>query len=167
MHYNYCPTCGEKLIPKEAGDDGNIPYCEKCQKYWFDGFASCVIVLVHNEFDEIALGRQSYLSDKYCTFTSGYITPGENAEETAIREVKEELGLSVRKLEYAGTYWFAKREQLMHGFIAEVKKQNFTLSVEVDSAEWVPALEAPKLMFPPRPGNAMHEIYQQYMKSRS
>ena len=46
MRYEYCPKCGKKLIPKQAGDDGLVPYCEDCEKYWFDTFGSCVIIMV-------------------------------------------------------------------------------------------------------------------------
>ena len=69
----YCPECGNKLILKKAGDDGDIPYCQKCQKYFFNKFSVCVIALVVNEFNEIALLKQLYLSDKYCTFPAGYM----------------------------------------------------------------------------------------------
>lgn len=163
MRFVYCPTCGTKLVLKAAGDDGNIPYCSECQKYWFDSFSSVAIVMVVNEHNEIAMLKQNYLSDTYCTYVSGFMKPGETAEETAIREVQEELGLIVNKLEYAGTYWFADREQLMHGFIGYAEKHDFTLSSEVDQAEWVPFEKAPAKMFPERPGNSQHPIYNQFI----
>jgi len=100
MHYIYCPTCGRKLKDKMAGDEGKVPFCNQCNHYWFDAFSSCSIILVANQYNEIALLRQIYMSDKFTSFVSGYITPGETAEETAIREVKEELGLNIEKLEY-------------------------------------------------------------------
>ncbi len=164
MHYKYCPECGEKLVDKPAGDDGNVPYCEACQKYWFDTFASCVIMLVANEYNEIAMLKQSYLSSDHWTYVAGYIKPGENAEETAIREIEEELGLRAERLEYAGTYWFQKREQLMHGFVAFTKKADFKLSEEVDDAIWVPYKEAPTKMFPERPGNTQRPLYRKYLE---
>lgn len=164
MHYIYCPKCGEKLVNNPAGDDGNVPFCKHCKKYWFDTFSSCSIVLVYNQYNEVALLRQLYMSDKYESFVSGYITPGENAEETAVREVKEELGLDIEKLEYAGSYWFDTKEILMHGFIGFTSRSEFALSSEVDSAEWVDALKVPEKIFPDRPGNAMHPIYRKYLK---
>ncbi len=164
MHYIYCPQCGIKLVDKMAGDDGEVPFCQQCNKYWFDAFSSCSIVLVANQYNEIALLKQIYMSDKFTSFVSGYITPGENAEETAVREVKEELGIDIEKLEYAGTYWFDSKDILMHGFIGFTQKSDFILSNEVDSAEWCDALKAPETMFPDRPGNAMYPIYRKYLK---
>ena len=63
---------------------------------------------------------------------------GETAEETVRREVKEEIGLDVEWLEYIETYPYPKKEMLMLGYKVYVKKDNFTLSKEVDSVEWVP-----------------------------
>ena len=102
------------------------------------------------------------MSDQYTSFTSGYMVPGETAEEAAVREVKEELGLNIQTLEYAGTYWFAKNEQLMHGFLAYVPKSELVLSDEIDSAEWTPAEEVPKTLFPDATGNAAYAIYKMF-----
>jgi len=163
MHYNYCPNCGAKLKDKEAGDDGKVPYCENCQKYWFDSFSSAVIILVANEENEIALLWQNYLSDKYANFISGYMQPGESAEESAAREVTEEIGLEPESLEYGGTYWFGQNDLLMHGFIAKVKKAVLKPSPEVDTAKWIPANEAKKYLFPDAPGNAQAALYRRFM----
>lgn len=166
MKYKFCPNCGKKLTEIKAGDDGMVPYCKACNKRWFDTFQSCVIVLTYNEFDEMVLARQGYLSDKYASITSGFITPGETAEESAIREVKEELGLDIEELTYAGTYWFETGDMLMHGFIGFTHKKALQISEELDSAEWVSALEAPKTMFPDGPGNSIYPIYRKFLKMR-
>ena len=162
MHFQFCPSCGSKLVLKEAGDDGMVPYCEPCSKMWFDMFSSCIIALVANEYHEIALLRQPSLSDRG-VFVSGYITPGESAEDAAVREIKEELGLDVEKLESTGTFWFKKRGQLMHGFIANVRKQELICSSEIESASWVPAEKAPEIMFEDWNGNRAWDIYRTYM----
>lgn len=164
MRYKFCPECGSALIDRKAGDDGNVPYCEHCERFWFDSFGSCVIVLVANECNEIALLQQNYMSTEYMSFVSGYICPGENAEETAMREVEEEIGIKLESLEYAGTHWFAKKELLMHGFIGYAKRKEFVLSDEVDDAIWVPAEDIVDKIFPEKPGNAMFALYRQYME---
>lgn len=167
MRYKFCPICGTKLIEKAAGDDGNVPFCEKCSEFWFDSFASCCIVLVANELDEIALLRESHKSDKYSTLVSGYIIPGETAEECAFREVEEEIGVKLESLEYSGTYWFAKRELLMHGFIGRTDKCDLILSEEVDSAEWASPEKAGETLFPDFPGNAARALYRKFMNEIS
>lgn len=54
-----------------------------------------------------------------------------------IREVKEEIGQDVEKLEFISSYPYKEREMLMLGYKATVNKQDFKLSCEVDSVEWV------------------------------
>lgn len=164
MRYIFCPLCGTELELIPAGDDGMVPYCGKCDKRWFDTFQSSVIVLTYNEFNEVALARQGYLSHKYAVMTSGFITPGETAETTAVREVREELGLEIEELDFAGTFWFKPQEMLMHAFIGFTRKRDFVLSDEVESAEWIPVLEAPNVMFPRKPGNFIYNMYDQLLE---
>lgn len=166
MRYRFCPNCGIELTEIHAGDDGMVPYCPQCDKRWFDSFQSCVIILVYNEYDEIVLSKQWYLQDKYMSITSGFMKPGENAEEAAKREVREELGLEIEKLVYAGTYWLEPVDQLLHGFIGFAAKRVLKLSEEVSQAEWIPASEAPSKFFPDKPGGALYEIYHQYLNLR-
>lgn len=90
--YQFCPTCGTKLVAKSAGDDGDIPYCEHCARFWFPTFPDCVIVLIANAQHEIVLAKMPYLSERYESLISGYIKPDENAEQASCREVQEELG---------------------------------------------------------------------------
>ena len=164
MKYHYCPQCGQKLIAKTAGDDGLVPYCEDCNKFWFDAFGSCVIIMIVNELNEVAMLQQGYMSDEYMNFVSGYITVGENAEDAALREVREETGLELDSLEYTGTWWYDEGDLLMHGYIGHAKKQDFVLSPEVDEAQWIPLENVPDHMYPDSPGNAQYGTYKVFMQ---
>lgn len=137
MHFTYCPHCGTKLIDKMIGDEGIIPYCEKCNIPLWDTFTTSIIAAVVNEYDEIALLRQSYVSKDTYVCVAGIMKIGESAEDAVIREVKEELGQDVHSLEFIRSYPYEKKEMLMLGYKATVKKREFDLSREVDSAEWV------------------------------
>ena len=90
-----------------------------------------------NEYNEIALLRQNYVSATNYVCVAGIMKIGESAEDTVIREVQEEIGQKVEKLEFIRSYPYEKKEMLMLGYKATVKKQDFKLSGEVDSAEWV------------------------------
>lgn len=142
MRFTYCPHCGTKLVLKEIGDEGLIPFCEQCSIPLWDTFTTCIICAVTNEEREVALLRQDYVSTGSYVCVAGVMKPGEAAEEAAAREVGEELGLSVEKLTYIKSYPYDKKEMLMLGYHAEVKKTDFLLSGEVDSAEWMPSEEA-------------------------
>lgn len=141
MKFEYCPHCGNKLIKKKIGDEGMVPYCTSCSEPMFDLPISCTITLAVNEYNEAALIKQSYGKKGYVC-VAGYMKIGESAEECAAREVEEELGIKPYSIEYINSYTFDKKEMLMLGFMARLKKADFYLSKEVESAEWFPINEA-------------------------
>ena len=163
MHFTYCPDCGKKLIDRQIGDEGLIPFCEGCKRPLFDMFSSCVIVLVTDGEGQVVLLRQSYISTQYHNLVSGYIKPGENAEGTAYREVEEEIGLKLNSLEFVGTYWFDKKEQLMIGFIGKTDDRELRLSGEVDSAEWVDAKKALDMVHPK--GSVSYALIEHFLNT--
>ena len=142
MKFTYCPHCGEKAVLKEIGDEGVSPYCAQCETPLWDMFMTSIICAVVNEENEVALLRQNYVTTTSHVCVAGVMKMGESAEETVIREVKEELGQDVISLEYIQSYPFERKEMLMLGFKANVNKEPFVLSGEVDAAEWVPFSEA-------------------------
>ena len=99
MRFTYCPHCGAKLISREIGDEGMIPYCNKCNIPLWDTFTTSIIVAVVNEYNEVALLRQNYVSKTKYVCVAGIIKICESAEETVTREIKEEIGQDVEKLE--------------------------------------------------------------------
>lgn len=137
MRFSYCPYCGKKAEMKEIGDEGVIPYCDVCKVPLWDMFTTSIIAAVVNEYDEVALLRQEYVSTTNHVCVAGVMKPGESAEDTVVREVSEELGLDVKSVKYIKSYPYRKKEMLMLGFRADVDKKDFTLSGEVDDAEWV------------------------------
>ena len=88
MHFTYCPYCGGKLISKEIGDEGNIPFCDSCNIPLWDMFTTSIIAAVVNEYREIALLRQNYVSATKYVCVAGIMKIGEAAEDTVVREVK-------------------------------------------------------------------------------
>lgn len=137
MRFTYCPHCGTKSGKKEIGDEGIIPFCEKCNIPLWDMFTTSIIAAVVNEQNEIALLRQNYVSATKYVCVAGIMKIGESAEETVVREIKEEIGLDVESVQYIKSYPYEKKEMLMLGYKAVVKKGDFQLSREVDSAAWI------------------------------
>lgn len=111
----------------------------------------------------MVLCKQPHLSQEYESITSGFIMPGETAEETAHREVREELGLTLDRMIPEGTYWFSKGQMLMHGFLGFVRKQPFRLSQEVTSAHWVPILDLPQTAYPETPENVIYPLWRKLL----
>lgn len=142
MHFTFCPHCGTKLEYKEIGDEGQLPYCNQCNIPYWDMFSTSIICAVVNEYNEIALLRQEYVSTSNYVCVAGMIKIGENGEETCKREIKEELGLDATKLSFVNSYYYDKKQLLMIGYRADVIKKDFSLSGEVDSAKWFSLDEA-------------------------
>lgn len=161
MKFTYCPRCGSKLVKKEIGDEGLVPYCEQCRIPLFDLPETCTITLALNEYGEVALLRQGYVSQTSYVCVAGHIKTGENAEETAMREVEEEIGLKTESISYIGSYYHAKSDLLMLGFLAKVKKAELCISCEVDRADWFLLEEAPEKV---RQGSIAQQLILDSMK---
>ena len=137
MRFTYCPHCGTKLIKKEIGDEGLIPFCEKCSIPLWDMFTTSIIAAVVNEQEEIALLRQNYVSKSNYVCVAGIMKIGESAEETVVREVKEELGLDVYETSFIQSYPYEKKEMLMLGYRAIwAKKENALNLLREGSIAW-------------------------------
>jgi len=164
MHFTYCPHCGMKLSSRVLGDEGAVPWCDGCGRPFFDMFSSCVIVLVMNSREEAAILMQDHLSAKYGTLVSGYIKPGESAEECARREVGEELGIGLEDIQLVKTWWHGKRDQLMIGFVGHTRDAAFRLSSEVAQARWVPVREALSQVHPK--GSISYALIEEYLLAK-
>lgn len=161
MTFTYCPQCGGKLITRTLGDDGDIPFCEKCNRPFFPVFSSCVICLCVNEYGEVALIKQTYMTTEHYILIAGYIKPGETAEHTALREVEEEIGIKPDSCHFAFSWFYEKRDQLMLGFICKIKKADLKLSCEVKEAIWCPENEVLNKL---RGGSMTVDMFNKYIE---
>jgi 8-oxo-dGTP diphosphatase len=98
---------------------------------------------------EIAL--ISVKDGKVWSLPKGLVEEGEEEAETAVREVREETGLSGRIVERLGdiTYWYylkednAKCKKTVHFFLLEyISGSTSDHNWEVDEAEWFPIEDA-------------------------
>lgn len=145
MKHKYCPYCGSSLTMKEIGDEGLVPYCLSCQKPIFDVMYPCVIIIVVNENKQVCLIKQSYGVDRFVA-VAGFTKLGETLEQTARREVLEEINQHVDFLEYVNSYYQEKNENLMCGFVAHVKETNLVISSELSFAKFYEVNVALKLL---------------------
>ena len=164
MKIKFCPVCGTEAVQKEIGDEGLMPYCPTCQMPLWDYFNTSIICAVVNENDEVALLRQNYVSATNYVCVAGHMKSDESAEETVIREVKEEIGQEVDNLIYIRSYPYAKKNLLMLGFLAKVHKKDFELSGEVDAVEWFPIEKGPDML---REGGIAWQLVKEINKRKT
>lgn len=163
MKFSYCPDCGQHLEQRNLGDEVGVPWCVNCAKPWFPVFPVAVIALVYNDCGEVLTLRQNYISTEFHNLVSGYIQPGEDAETCVRREILEETGLEVDKVELKFTDWFARKEMMMIGFFAHTTQTRLHLSSEVDAAGWHKPEELLSLMST-RPGSTSRRLASLYLE---
>ena len=158
----FCEKCGSRLTRKVCGPDGLIPYCETCREFRFPTYSSAISVLLYNpNRDKILLIQQYGRSDNI--LIAGYINKGENAKQTLVREVEEEVGLHVTDYVYNDNEYFEKTNTLMHNYAAAADSENFTLTGEVDRALWVPEVQVLDAM---KPGSLARSFAERYLKKK-
>lgn len=163
MKFIHCPLCGDKLVPKNIGDEGLVPYCTTCDHPMFHNPYTCTLTLVVNELEEVALIRQNYVSQSNYVLVAGYIKSGESAEETAVREAQEEIGVTPNSVKYLKSYYYEKRDMLMLGFVAFADKCDLSISREVDEAGWFSIEDSLKLI---KEGSIAMQLLLEYLKDK-
>ncbi len=138
---NYCMHCGEKLVLRHLDNEGEIPYCPQCGDFRFPVFSTGVSMIITDITGEHVLMIRQYGGDEYI-LCAGYVNKGEDAEDAAVREVKEELGLDVVRLSFNHSHYFAPSNTLMLNYTAAVEKTEAVGNEEIDSWRWFTKEEA-------------------------
>ncbi|WP_406639824.1 NUDIX hydrolase [Amycolatopsis sp. WGS_07] len=96
----------------------------------------------------VLIGRLDRHGRLLWSLPKGHIEDGETVEQTAVREVKEETGISARVLHPLGTidYWFVAQQRrvhkTVHHFLLEATGGELSdEDVEVTEVAWVPLAE--------------------------
>ena len=114
-------------------------YCSKCDHVFFDAPSPSVIVAVTNA-DKILLTRSVEWKHSYWGLIAGHLKAGETAEEAAIREVHEEVGLTISNLKMLKTCIKtnadADSDLLMIAFRAEANDTQIRKGKELEKAAW-------------------------------
>ena len=132
----HCMECGTKLVTKYLENEGNIYYCTSCKADRFPVFNTAVSMIVLNSKKDKILLIKQYGGSDYI-LVAGYVNKGEDAENTVIREVKEELGLDVIELKYNKSRYFERSNTLMLNFSCVVSDESLeNMTQEVDEAMW-------------------------------
>lgn len=97
-----------------------------------------VICLVHDGHDRAVLARQTMWPQRLFSLVAGFVEAGESFEACVVREVAEEIGLSVTDVTYLGSQPWPFPRSLMVGFHAlGDPQQEFVFSDgEIAEADW-------------------------------
>jgi NAD+ diphosphatase len=131
--HRFCPRCGGGLHPTAAG---HVLTCDSCGRQQFPRSDPAVIMMV-TDGDRALLGRQpSWPAGRYSTL-AGFVDPGESLEEAVVREVAEEVGVTVTDVTYFGNQPWPFPQSLMVGFFARALSTDITVDGdEIEHARW-------------------------------
>ena len=141
MDMNYCMHCGARLRLKRHETEGDIPWCDGCGDWRFPVFSTAVSTVILNPDRTKTLLIQQYGRPFYI-LCAGYVSKGESAEEAAVRELREELGLTCREIHFNESRYFAPSNTLMLNFAVTVAEDEAQPNWEIDAWRWFTRAEA-------------------------
>ncbi|HIF75787.1 MAG TPA: NAD(+) diphosphatase [Porticoccaceae bacterium] len=156
--HRYCGACGAPTMPHEAQ---RAVVCESCKAQYFPRINPCAIMLVVRG-NEILLARSARFKGGFFSCLAGFIEVGETAEDTVLREVKEEVGIEVQNIQYIKSQSWPFPSQLMLGYLAEYKSGEIVPEPgEIEEVGWYDINNLPNI---PAPGiSVAGELIQLYV----
>ncbi len=115
-NHRFCGRCGGVMGPHEHNERARV--CTRCQFSAYPRINPCVIGVVKRG-DELLLARAHRFRNGMFSALAGFVEVGESAEDTFIREVREEVGIEIANLRYFGSQAWPFPSNLMLGFIAD------------------------------------------------
>jgi NAD+ diphosphatase len=140
--HHFCGRCGAIL---KTSQTERAKECPKCGLLHFPRLAPAIIVLVERG-NELLLARSRHFMPGMYSVLAGFVEPGESLEEAVVREVREEVGISVKNIEYFGNQPWPFPHSLMIGFTATYAGGKISLDdSEIEDAGWFTADNLPHI----------------------
>jgi NAD+ diphosphatase len=112
------PRCSQCGAATTVISGGSVRKCLIDESEHYPRTDSAIIVLVKDDQDRILLGRQKvWPKNRFSTF-AGFVEPGESFEHCVVREVAEEAGVNLNKINYLGSQPWPFPSSLMIAFEA-------------------------------------------------
>ncbi len=129
----FCGRCGASLRTKTTERAKECPICGQLH---FPRLAPAIIVLVERG-RELLLARSRHFLPRMYSVLAGFVEPGETLEEAVVREVREEVGVTIKNIKYFGSQPWPFPHSLMVGFTATYVGGEISLSDdEIEDAGW-------------------------------
>ncbi|PHR60718.1 MAG: NAD(+) diphosphatase [Robiginitomaculum sp.] len=131
--HKFCSNCGNQSYVTNGGVTRKCPSCETDH---FPRVNPVVIMLVLHG-DKCLLGRGPQWPEGAYSCLAGFVSPGETMEEACVREVFEEVGVTVQDMEYRFSQPWPFPSQLMMGLSCQATNTDITLdNKEIADAQW-------------------------------
>jgi NAD+ diphosphatase len=113
-NHRYCGRCGAATTPSERE---RARVCGGCECPHYPRISPAVIVLVERD-GRALLARNARMPRAFHSCLAGFVEVGETLEECVAREVREEAGIEITDIRYAGNQPWPFTSSLMIGFTA-------------------------------------------------
>jgi NAD+ diphosphatase len=136
--HRFCGRCGSPTSPAHGE---RAMRCESCRLMAFPRLAPAMITLVTRgdpgPGQEALLARGVQWTVPMFSCLAGFVEPGESLESAVVREVREEVGITVRAPTYRGSQPWPFPHSLMIGFRAEHESGEIDCDpTEIAEAAW-------------------------------
>lgn len=132
--HGFCARCG---APSEVHMAGWQRACGACGAHHFPRSDPVVIMLV-TEGNSILVGRSPVWPEGMYSLLAGFMEPGETVEAAVRREVREETGVPVGRVDYLASQPWPFPSSLMLGCRGQALAREITLDPdELDDARWM------------------------------
>lgn len=140
--HRFCGRCGE---PTEDKADERAKQCPRCGLTNYPRLSPAVIAAVLRG-DQILLARNKRFKIPMFSVLAGFVEPGETLEACVEREIREEVGITVKNIRYFGSQPWPFPNSLMIGFVAEYAGGEITVDKhEIAEAGWFSKLNLPRV----------------------
>ncbi len=130
----FCIRCGGELKVRSAGWTAQ---CGKCGHLEYPRTDPAIIAAVLDPDDRLLLVHNTNWSPLRMSLPAGYVDPGESAERTVLRELREEVSLEVFDLQYVGSQPWPRPRSLMLTYTARTQMTEPTPDMqEIDQARF-------------------------------
>lgn len=130
----FCAVCGGHTVPIKAG------WARKCEACGAEHFPRTdpVVIMLAEYGDKVLIGRNPRFPPGRFSALAGFVEPGETIEEAVRRELWEEAGIRVGRVDYLMSQPWPFPSQLMIACIAQAEGDALTLdTAEIVEAMWV------------------------------
>ncbi|MFA6036772.1 MAG: NAD(+) diphosphatase [Legionellales bacterium] len=142
-NHRFCGRCAHENVLDE---NECAMVCPNCRIYFYPKVNPSMIVLVHRG-PEILLARSPHFSPGLYSVLAGFVAPGETLEQTVMREVKEEVNITVKNISYQFSQAWPFPDTFMLGFYAEYAGGELQIDKkEIEDAGWYMADNLPELL---------------------
>lgn len=160
--HRFCGQCATPMQSHELNDRARV--CPSCGHSCYPRINPCVIAVVVRG-DELLLARSHRFTNGMFSALAGFMEVGESAEDTLMREVREEVGVEITNVRYVTSQPWPFPSNLMLGFIADYAGGE--LCLQEDEIAEAGFYRYDQLPFVPPPGSIARLLIDQVVRERT